>query len=135
MDKRELPGVDIVHDLEVFPWPLKDESCIQVVASHVLEHIKPWHQLDLFNEVWRIMKPKGAFVIAVPYGVGHGFVQDPTHCKPFNESTFMYYDPEPPGIPPGQNILYKIYEPKPWRIVHWFWQAEGFMEVILEKRT
>lgn len=26
MDKRELPGVDIIHDLEVFPWCIPTDS-------------------------------------------------------------------------------------------------------------
>ncbi len=34
-------GVDIVHDLEKFPWPLPDECTSLAVASHLLEHINP----------------------------------------------------------------------------------------------
>ena len=41
IDKRALEGVDIVHDLEVFPWPLEDETVIRAIASHVVEHINP----------------------------------------------------------------------------------------------
>lgn len=41
MDVRPGPGVDIVHNLERFPWPLPDESVSFAMASHVLEHIRP----------------------------------------------------------------------------------------------
>lgn len=43
MDYRPLPGVDIVHDVELFPWPLPDESVVVAVASHLVEHINPHH--------------------------------------------------------------------------------------------
>lgn len=43
IDYRPLPGVDIVHDLESFPWPLPDECALVAVSSHVVEHINPHH--------------------------------------------------------------------------------------------
>lgn len=128
MDKRKLPGVDIVHDLEKPPYPLDSESVVTCVASHVLEHLDPRLTIDIFNEMWRIMKVGGQWVIALPYAGSHGFWQDPTHCNGFNETTFEYFDPE---INP---ILYGIYTPKPWKIVNRFWHPNGNMEVVLEKR-
>ena len=41
MDVLKLPGVDIVHDLELFPWPLPDQSVSFAMTSHVVEHITP----------------------------------------------------------------------------------------------
>lgn len=41
MDYRQLPGVDIVHNVEQFPWPLPDECAILAMTSHLLEHINP----------------------------------------------------------------------------------------------
>lgn len=127
MDKRKLKGVDIVHDIEKFPWPLANESCLQVVGSHIVEHIKPWLMIDFMNEIWRVMKPKGRLALAMPYGVSFGFVQDPTHCNPCNEATWQYFDP---GFP-----LYNIYQPKPWKILKGFpvWSANGNLEVLMEK--
>lgn len=128
IDKRKLPGVDIIHNLEVFPWPLPDERCISVVASHLVEHIKPWLTIQFFDEVWRIMKPGGKFAVATPYGGSAGYYQDPTHCNPFIPATFQYFDPDFP--------LYQIYKPKPWKVDPGFpiWQANGNLEVILIKR-
>ena len=127
MDKRKLPGVDLVHDLEKFPYPLPKEVCMTIVASHIVEHIKPWLMLDFMNELWRISKVGCQLAIAMPYGVSHGFVQDPTHCNPCNETTFQYFCPEYP--------LYGIYTPKPWTLVKPYpvWQANGNMELIMEK--
>jgi SAM-dependent methyltransferase len=41
MDLRDLPGVDIVHDVTMYPWPLPDESVIRAICSHLVEHIPP----------------------------------------------------------------------------------------------
>lgn len=41
MDYENYPGVDIVHDVEVFPWPLPDNCIDLAVTSHLLEHINP----------------------------------------------------------------------------------------------
>jgi len=129
MDKRPLPNVDIVHDLEVFPYPLPDESCITILGSHIVEHIKPWLMLDFMNELWRILKVGGQLALSMPYGVNSFFVQDPTHCNPCNERTWQYFDPDYP--------LYQIYKPRPWQIERGFpaYQQNGMMEVVLRKRS
>lgn len=120
MDKRELEGVDIVHDLEVFPWPLDNDSCGCVVMSHVVEHIKPWLQVDLMNEIWRIMQPGGTLIIATPYGGSRRYLQDPTHCAPWTEVTVDYFN--------YQAALWHIYTPKPWKCIHNNWHPNGDLE-------
>ena len=128
MDRRKLPGIDIVHDLEKFPYPLKDNSCLVIVGSHIIEHIKPWLTIDFFNELWRIMKPGGQLALSTPYAGSPGFWQDPTHCNGFNEATFQYFDPDYP--------LWGIYKSKPWKLAPGFpvWQQSGNMEILMHKR-
>jgi len=126
MDKRELPEVKVVHDAEVFPWPLDDESCGRVVMSHFVEHVKPWLQIDLLNECWRVPEPGGLLMIATPYAASFGYIQDPTHCSPWNEATPEYFDPDCP--------LYRVYEPKPWKIEARSWVVQGTLEVAMRKR-
>lgn len=126
MDKRDVPGVDIVHNAEVFPWPLPKNSCNKILLSHLWEHIKPWLSIDFLNECWRIMKPGGQILISTPYAGSFSYFQDPTHCNPANEATFTYFDPAYP--------LYGIYRPKPWKLQRNAWQLTSNMEVILEKR-
>ena len=129
MDKADVPGVDIHHDVEVFPWPVLNETVRVAVASHLIEHIKPWLSIDFMNEVWRVLIPGGTFCAATPYAGSFGFWQDPTHCNGWNEATFQYFDPTYP--------LWQIYQPKPWKILKGFpvWQANGNLEVIMEKIT
>lgn len=128
IDRRSLPGVDIVHDLEVFPWPIPDDIVLIAIGSHIIEHIKPWLSIEFMDEIWRIMKPGGELALATPYAGSPGYWQDPTHCNPCNEATWQYFDPDYP--------LYQIYKPRPWKIKKGFpvWHQIGNLEVVLSKR-
>jgi len=135
IDMLDLPGVDIVWDLETTPWPLPDECVTTAIASHVLEHIDP-HKgvfINVMDEIWRVVKPRGQFAFVVPHASSHGYAQDPTHCNMINETTMHYFDPDPEGNNIGQQ-LYGFYRPKPWRIVRQYFNPEGNLEVLLEKR-
>lgn len=130
MDVRKLEGVDIVHNLEKIPYPLPNESCSLIVASHIVEHINPQNFgfINVMNEWWRVMKKGGRLMIAMPYGTSHGFVQDPTHVNPCNETTWIYFDPTIPN-----SSLSNIYRPKPWKILKCVFSPTGNLEVILGK--
>jgi hypothetical protein len=41
IDYEQYGDVDIVHNIEITPWPLPDECVLTAVASHVMEHITP----------------------------------------------------------------------------------------------
>lgn len=125
MDKRPLPGVEIVHDAEVFPWPIQDGIADVIMMSHFVEHVKPWVTVDLLNEAWRVLKPEGLLLIATPYGGSFRYVQDPTHCNPWNEATVQYFIA---GMP-----LYDIYRPRPWKLEKLTWFVHGDLEAALRK--
>lgn len=131
IDCRDLPAVDIVHDLEEFPWPLPDECACFIMASHLLEHINPAKGtfLKFMAEVWRVLKPGCEFMFAVPYAGSPGYYQDPTHVNPCTEKTWAYFDPLEAG-----GHLYSIYEPAPFEIKMSSWNMYGNMEVCLVKR-
>lgn len=130
IDIRKLESVDIVHDIQQVPYPLPDNCCSTILASHIIEHINPsnFGFIKVMNELWRIMAIGGELMIAMPYGLSYGFIQDPTHVNPCNEATFQYFDPKFP--------LYNIYKPKPWEIKKGFpvWNQTGNMNIVLIKR-
>jgi hypothetical protein len=149
MDILDLPGVDLVWDIIVTPWPLPDECVSVAIASHVLEHIPKTQViykdgglqtinplLMVMNELWRVMKPDGSFAIAVPHGASPGFMQDPTHASQINENTWAYFDPLM-----YDGLLYNFYRPLPWRVKVnargeplLTFDPSGNMEVVLQKR-
>jgi len=55
---------DVVHDLNQFPYPWKDESVDGILLSHTLEHLDDWWAS--FCECVRILKPGAEFVVRVP---------------------------------------------------------------------
>jgi len=124
---RHFEGVDIVHDLETFPYPLEDESCLTIKAAHVVEHIKPWLVFDWFNEMWRLLVPKGQLAVSAPFANSQGFFNDPSHCSYINEATFQHLDPNYP--------TYKQHEPLPWKIEFASWAYSGNIEAVLSKRS
>jgi SAM-dependent methyltransferase len=135
IDILPLKGVDIVHDLEETPWPLPDECVLTATASHVLEHINP-HKgvfINVMNEIWRVLKRDGQFAFVVPHASSHGYAQDPTHVNMINETTMHYFDPDPEGNTMGPS-LWNFYRPKPWKIVRQYFNPQGNLEVLLEKR-
>lgn len=125
MDRRALPGVDIVWNWNEFPWPLPDESVVMVLASHVVEHVSPidGNFIDWMNELWRVCKIGAEVVIATPHGYSSGYLQDPTHCNPCSEATFAYFTPA--------HALYNVYRPKPWRIKTLHWNPATQIEVVM----
>lgn len=125
MDWRDHPGVDIVHNLEVFPYPLDENSCLTIKCAHVIEHIKPWLVLEFMDELWRLLLPNGQLAISAPYAGSPGFLQDPTHCCMVTERTWQLFDPNFP--------LYKQYEPKPWHIEYSAYKPDGNIEAIMRK--
>jgi len=127
IDYRKTEAADIVHDLEMFPWPLKDESCFEAISLHVIEHINP-HKgvfMKFMDEVWRVLIPNGTFYIATPHAGTTRYFQDPTHCNPCVAETFYYFD--------CKHEYYTIYRPKPWSIENIRRNNLGDLEILLKK--
>lgn len=90
-DIAALPGVDVVHDLEVFPWPWADSEFQEVHMDNVLEHLGDVTRA--MEELYRIMAPGGVVFIGVPYWNSFEAWGDPTHKNLFSEEKFEFYDP------------------------------------------
>lgn len=65
-DSRKLPNVDKVFDFEVFPYPFKDSSVEEIYSCETFEHLSWRAQSKVFEELFRILKPKGLVNIQVP---------------------------------------------------------------------
>ena len=94
VDMLALEGVDIVHDLNIFPYPFKDNSVDEIYIDNVLEHLK--NPLQVVEEVYRICKPNSIVTIEVPYFRSRYAFIDPTHINFFGVNWFNYFDPSHP---------------------------------------
>lgn len=80
---------DIKHNLDITPWPFKDNSVGVFRMQDALEHLKDGVQT--MKEIYRCLAPKGWALIEVPSTDGRGAYQDPTHVSFWNSNSFWYY--------------------------------------------
>ncbi len=93
IDVVDLPGVDVVADLEA-GLPFLPDSCADAVyASHVLEHLDRF--VDVMREIHRCLKPEGRLVLRVPHFSNPFFYSDFTHKRFFGLYSFDYLSRSP----------------------------------------
>ena len=90
-DVRAFDRVDVVHNLNVTPWPFADREFDHVSAVHLVEHL-----LDLvqfMNESWRVLKLGGDLYIETPLAGANPDLEfcDPTHVRCYRIHTFVNY--------------------------------------------
>ncbi len=89
IDRIDLPGVEIVADLEEGLPFLPDNSVDRIYSQSLLEHIQ---NLDrLMGEIWRVLKPKGQKHLFVPHFSNPFFYSDYTHKRFFGLYSFEYF--------------------------------------------
>lgn len=125
MDIRDLPPVDVCHDILEIPWPIEDDSYDRVFAEDVLEHLpsrnsymtttppdnQEWFQVEyidgdrtfvsykidclvpVMEEIYRILKPGGYFLLQAPSPGGDFELADPTHVRRVHPEMFNHWDP------------------------------------------
>lgn len=92
VDSVPTPAVDVVHDLETYPWPFDAASVDEVRISHFIEHLVD--PFAFFDELWRVLKPGGQAGIVAPYYTSMRATQDPTHRQYISEAWFYYFNRE-----------------------------------------
>lgn len=89
IDRLELPGVDIVADLEHGLPFLPDNSVDVIYSSHLLEHIS--NLGVLMYDIWRVLKPEGRKYLIVPHFSNPHYYSDYTHTRFFGLYSFEYF--------------------------------------------
>jgi len=91
LDKIKLDGVDVVHDLDTFPYPFRDNTFVEIKAIDVLEHINDIAMA--MQELHRIMKTGGVLYVRGPDAeYPEELWRDPTHKRAFTDVSFDYWD-------------------------------------------
>jgi len=86
LDSFKMKGVDVVHDLNKFPYPFKDNEFDLVYASHILEHLDDLTKV--MKELKRICKNGAKIIIRAPHFSCGWTYNDPTHKIFFSYFTF-----------------------------------------------
>ena len=88
MDIVENSNADVVHDASSIPWPFEDNTFDLVFTNHFVEHVDDL--LGFFNEVHRVLKPGGRFIMQVPYFRKTDAYADLTHRHFFTSRSLDY---------------------------------------------
>lgn len=76
---------DVIHDLDVLPYPFADNTFDEIHAYDVLEHQGQQGDWKFFfaqwSEFWRILKPDGLFCGICPKALSPWAWGDPGHTR------------------------------------------------------
>jgi SAM-dependent methyltransferase len=101
--RKKLPGAvnldittatdpDVVHDLNVRPWPFPDSRFAEVHANDVIEHLD--NLLGVMDELHRVCRHGARIQITVPHFSSPNAFTDPTHRHYFGWFSFDYFTGE-----------------------------------------
>ena len=94
IDFNSRTAADVIHDLNVFPYPLEDSSFDEIYLDNTLEHLDD--VIRVMEETHRICKLGGLVKVIVPYFRSIWACIDPTHRHFFTVDSFAYFDPDHP---------------------------------------
>src|SRR5690349_14290483 len=89
---------DVLHDLNVTPWPFEDNTFSEIHAYEVLEHLGQQGDYKSFfahfYEIWRILKPNGMLFATCPGNRQTWTWGDPGHTRMISAETITFLDQE-----------------------------------------
>ena len=77
VDMNASSDADVIHDLNVYPWPFVDNEFDGVVARHLVEHLD--NIVQAMEEIHRVTKHGADIFIRTPHFSSEGSWFDPTH--------------------------------------------------------
>lgn len=134
--------VDIVHDLNIVPYPFKASAVDEIHLYHVLEHLH--NSVKIMEEFHRILKPGGIIYIRVPHFSSLAGFTDMTHVRPYGYLSFDIFQKNHPqhyyttvsftilhkqikyfGLYPNDGVYEKYVHPNTC-----FWLAKPFVRFV-----
>lgn len=161
IDYFQYGDVDIVHNVEITPWPLPDNSVLTAIASHLLEHLDPHGGDSRLQPLADLLVSRGLLKQKeIDNAMGSGgpafmrFMDEVWRVlKPGGQFAFVVPHAASPGFqqdpthinminettimyfdPLHDSGLYQFYRPKPWKIEQCYASLNGLLEVVLSKR-
>ena len=88
LDIRPAPHVDVLHDLNDYPYPFRENEFDHVEMVHIIEHVD--RPLKLMTEVNRISKPGATVRVVTPHYSSQLSYGDLEHFHHFGFITFKW---------------------------------------------
>jgi len=109
-DIRPFERVDVVHDLNIVPWPFENDRFYSISAIHLVEHLRDL--VSFMNECHRVLAPGGTLYIETPMAGGDPDLEfcDPTHVRCYRPHSFINYFTV-------EGVLDFGYTDRPWSIL------------------
>lgn len=96
MDHDPNCGADIVHDLDVTPWPVESDTFDEVHAYEVLEHLGAQGDYKAFfrhfGEIYRVLKDGGMLYATCPAWDDKWAWGDPSHTRIISACSLVFLD-------------------------------------------
>lgn len=93
IDTNSATVADIIYDLNITPYPLKNNQFDVIICHDILEHLE--NIIDVMKEIHRVGK-NGAYVdIITPHFSSILSWNDPTHRHHFSSKSFDYFTNAP----------------------------------------
>ncbi len=112
-------GADIIHDLDVTPWPLEANQFDAVHAYEVLEHMGRQGDYKAFfrhfGEIYRVLKHGGYLYATVPAWDDVWAWADPSHTRVIAPETLVFLD---------QTEYVKQVGKTPMTDFRWLWKGD-----------
>ena len=89
LDICENTDPDVVHDLNVLPWPFEDNFFDRVVAFDVIEHVDSI--VHFMEEIYRVSKPGASVELTTPHYTCANSFRDPTHKHHLGRFSLQYF--------------------------------------------
>ncbi|MFB6226478.1 MAG: hypothetical protein ABEJ02_03945 [Candidatus Paceibacteria bacterium] len=83
-------GIDVVHDLEKFPYPFDNDQFEEILMDNVLEHL--FNTEKVMEELVRISQDGATIKIMTPHCKSSVAWGDITHKTAFSADSFKHYE-------------------------------------------
>ena len=128
VDLSKNSQADIIHNLDVLPYPFEDDTFDLVIMQDVMEHLEDVP--GALSEVYRIAKEGGIVRIRTPHYSSYYAYNDPTHKRFFGIYFLDHFDADQP------NLLYSaarfrivkrtVEFPRLWRVTGIAWLSNKY---------
>ena len=81
LDAHQHYSPDIIHDLNQFPWPFKDNEYSHIFAQNVIQYLGENKEdiIDIIKEMYRVSSNSAIWEIQAPHWRSDTALDDPTH--------------------------------------------------------